>query len=359
MGLATSLSEERLGDLHPDPHNPRLAEGLDDWSDDDSLLVYIADNFDPLSIAESITRHGFWSSDPLIVTEEEGRNVTLEGNRRLTALLGLARPELRSQFDNSAEWDSRAEETEVTLEMDVPVLRAEQRSDADALIGFRHIAGIQAWSPLQRARFIAHLVDERNQPFSEVAETVGEEESIVRLHYRNQDVLRIIADEGMEEVAQRGEERYGTFTAALNRAGIRNFLSVPSVGEVSEGGRHLNSEHLSEVGELFSWIYGTAEESKVIRETRDLTYLAEVLRDEEATEELRRTRDLEAAFALTGGAGKGLYRQLSAATGSLRSVAERAELLEDEPRALGRVDELEEIVPELRGALEGDVEAEE
>ena len=322
-------------------------------ADDDQLLVYIAANFDPIAVAESIVRHGFWSSDPLVVTREGTENIVLEGNRRLTALLGLARPDLRAEFDDAAAWNALAERKKIDLAMEVPVLLAEQRSDADALIGFRHIAGIQAWSPLQRARFIAHLIDERNLPFDEVAETVGEKESIVRLHYRNQNVLRLIADNDLAEVAEKGEERYGTFTAALNRVGIRNFIGVPSVGEVTEGGDHLDPQFLPAVCELFSWIYGTSEETKVIRETRDLTYLAEVLRDGEAADELRRTRDLEAAYELTGSAGKGLYRQLSMATGSLRSVADRADLLGDEPRALERADELDEIVPRLRSALEG------
>ena len=42
--------------------------------------------------------------------------------------------------------------------MEIPVIEAEQREDADALIGFRHIAGVEDWKPLQPAQFIAYLV---------------------------------------------------------------------------------------------------------------------------------------------------------------------------------------------------------
>lgn len=351
MGISSTLTPRPLSELHPDPDNPRLPEDLPAL-DDNALLVYIADNYDPLPIAESILRYGFWSSDPLIVTEEDGRAIVLEGNRRLAALKGLVEPALRAQFAEAEAWErALARGTEGVLE-EVPVLTADSRADADALIGFRHIAGIQQWSPLQRARFIAHLVEERDLPFAEVAETVGEKESNVRLHYRNQNVLKVIADHGFEGVAAKGEDLFGTFTAALNRVGLRDFIGVPAVGEITENGQCLGEDNLPAVVELFSWIYGTNGDPKVIKETRDLTYLADVVRDEKALEELRRTRNLDIAYALTGSAGKNVYTQLSMATGSLASVVEKANLLQNDPRALDRADEIEELVTRLRAALE-------
>ena len=311
MGISSTLTPRPLSELHPDPGNPRLPEDLPAL-DDNALLVYIADNYDPLPIAESILRYGFWSSD-----------------RRLAALKGLVEPALRAQFAEAEAWERALARGTEGVPEEVPVLAADSRADADALIGFRHIAGIQQWSPLQRARFIAHLVEERELPFAEVAETVGENESNVRLHYRNKDVLE-----------------------ALNRVGLRDFIGVPAVGEITENEQCLDEDNLPAVVELFSWIYGTNGDPKVIKETRDLTYLADVVRDEKALEELRRTRNLDIAYALTGSAGKNVYTQLSMATGSLASVVEKASLLQNDPRALDRADEIEELVTRLRAALE-------
>ena len=67
---------------------------------------------------------------------------------------------------------------------------------------------------------------------------------------------------------------------------------------------------------------------------------------------MRRTRNLDIAYALTGSAGKNVYTQLSMATGSLASVVEKASLLQNDPRALDRADEIEELVTRLRAALE-------
>lgn len=60
MALSDTLTSRPLAGMHPDASNPRLPDDLRDWPDDDQLLVYIANNFDPLNVAESIVRHGFW-----------------------------------------------------------------------------------------------------------------------------------------------------------------------------------------------------------------------------------------------------------------------------------------------------------
>jgi hypothetical protein len=49
--------------------------------------------------------------------------------------------------------------------MEIPVVEADEREDADAVIGFRHISGVKQWTPLQKARFIGHLVDQGSYDF--------------------------------------------------------------------------------------------------------------------------------------------------------------------------------------------------
>jgi hypothetical protein len=350
VALATELSYVPLGQLHPDPGNPRLPDDRREWSSDDDLLVYIADHFDPINVAESIAAHQYWPSEPLVVTREGDRNIVLEGNRRLAALLGLARPELRARFADGARWRDVAEQATITSDWQVPVLVAESRRDADALIGFRHITGIQQWSPFQRARFIAQLVRE-GKTFPDIAETVGEEEQFVKLHYRNQDILSVVRSAGHTGLASLGEQQFGTFTAALNRAGIREYVKVPLVSAVSETSANFDLANLARLEDLFGWVYGLEGRPKVIRETRDLTRLSDVIRNERAFDELARTRDLDTAFAMTGGAERVLYVQFAMAMGNLRSVAARADLLADDPRARELSVELLQLAEELSSLL--------
>ena len=314
---------------------------------DDELLKFVAANYEPLIVAESIARHGFFGSEPLIVTEEAGRWIVLEGNRRLVALLGLARPELRALFGRSDEWDELAQRRLIGLDMSVPVLEAGKREDADAVVGFRHISGVEAWKPLQRAQYVAYLVDIRKESFLEVADTVGEEEDVVRMYYRNQSILERARQLGRDDLADANERRFGTFTAALNRTGIRDFLGVRVVSAVREGTDQLRDDKLDALVELSGWLYGAEGRERVVSDTRQLTELAEILRSDEALAELRRSDDLFSAYAYTPGPPKRLLRQLATAVGHLRSVANSAELIVGEPRTEELVEELQERTGEI------------
>lgn len=347
MALAEVVTFKPLSDLHPDPQNPRLRADDRGTLTDDALLTFMAKTYEPVAVAESIARHGYFGSEPLIVTEEDGQWIVLEGNRRLTALLGLARDDLRAQFPKSKAWDELAERREIALDMSVPVLEAAEREDADAVVGFRHISGVEEWKPLQRAQYVAYLVDVRGKSFLEVADTVGENEDVVRMYYRNQGILQRARELDRAELADAGEKRFGTFTAALNRRGIRDFIGARVVSSVQEGKQQLPDEKLPELAELSSWLYGVDGEDKIIGDTRNLTELAEVLRAPDALEELRRSRNLASAYALTPGPPKRLLKQFATAVGHLKSVANSADLIAEEERAEELAEELEQRTEEI------------
>lgn len=358
MALANTVTFEKLEELHPDPQNPRLRHEQRGKLTDDELLVFIASSYEPIVVAESIARHGFFGSEPLVITKEADRWIVLEGNRRLTALLGLARPDLRARFDAPDDWDELAGRRAIPLDLDIPVLVADERVDADAVIGFRHISGVEQWKPLQRAQYVAYLVDVRGKSFLEVSDTVGEDEDVVQMYYRNQAIIDKARKLDRDDLANAAEERFGTFTAALNRTGIREFVGVRTVKTVKEHQDQLPDEKIGEFAELSSWLYGIHGEEKVISDTRQLTQLAEVLRAPPAVDELRRSRDLTAAYALTPGPPKRLLRQLATAVGHLRSVATSPELIVGEARTEELVDELkvrtDEIVNVVHGSGEDD-----
>jgi hypothetical protein len=354
MALSSGIEHVALGELRPDSHNPRLPLDVKDQLTDDDLLVEIADSFDPLILADSIARHGYFGSEPLIVLGEDNGWTVLEGNRRLTALLGLARPDLRERFADRARWEELQPQTPITPETPVPVIIADEREDADAVIGFRHIGQVLEWKPLQRAQFIAYLVDERGQSFAEVSDTVGEEEDTVRMRYRNQSILRHAAELGRPDILELGQKSFGTYTAALNRTGLREFVGVGAISEVAERSEQLADEKLPSLVELFGWLFGVEGGSKVIGESRELTRLATVVQHGRALAELRRSRDLDAAYAMTEAprSDRDYLRQLAVAAGHLRAVVEAAEAVAHEPRTRTLVGEMRELLDELESALD-------
>jgi hypothetical protein len=355
VALSPDIERLPLRDLRPDPHNPRLPIGVKDELEGDDLLVHIANSFDPLIVADSIARHGYFASEPLIVVRDTDGWLVLEGNRRLTALLGLARPELQERFADGRKWAQLTPPPSVSVDMDVPVLIADAREDADAVIGFRHIGQVLEWKPLQRAQFIAYLVDERSQSFHEVSDTVGEGEDTVRMRYRNQSILRRAAVLGRNDILELGQKSFGTYTAALNRTGLREFIGAAAINEVRERQDQLEEDHLGNLVELFGWLYGADGDRKVIRESRELSRLATVVQHRDALAELRRSRDLDVAYAMAQAPKKDrdFVRQLAVAVGHLRAVVASVDAVVQDGRTRELADEIAELLTDLNAALNG------
>jgi hypothetical protein len=358
VALADETTTRRLDELHPDPRNPRIAEEEREFEDEPLLYAYLERHFDALVLAESIVEHGYFQSEPLIIAEEGEQWLVLEGNRRLTALAGLTRPEVRAAFRSPARWERLSEQAatsrpDVNAEMDIPVVIADTREDADPVIGFRHISGVKQWTPIQKARFLRHLIDESGYDFEQASETTGEERQTVQMLYRNQDILRRLRDEGREDLAEKAEGRFGLFTAALNRAGIRGFLEVNRAGDVAERQAQFASDAIPRAEEALDYIYGREGRPKVIKDDRDLTRLAIVLNQPVALEELRNTRDLDAAYAQTEGPAGDVMRRLRTGLTYVRNAGSGIEQLPDPEDALEVLQEISDLVAELRSRLDG------
>ncbi|WJL96132.1 hypothetical protein QSU92_02695 [Microbacterium sp. ET2] len=159
-----------LESLRLDWNNPRLPPSMQRPEvSQEELATYINKHYDPLRIAESIATHEFFQSEPLIaVPEGEGFRV-IEGNRRLTALMGLAGQALRERFAEENKGWKRIAPTGVPHML--PVLVVDDERSVAPLLGYRHISGIEPWDPYAQARYIARLVNE-NDTLEHVADLV-------------------------------------------------------------------------------------------------------------------------------------------------------------------------------------------
>ena len=189
-----------LGTLRLDPYNPRLPVDMQGQSQAD-LAVHLELGFDALTVAESIASHGYFGSEPLIVIQDptdDAAWIVVEGNRRLTALLGLVDPAVRAQFANPAPWEELALRGSIGAADLVPVVVLPDRASATPIIGFRHISGILQWQPYAQARYIARLVDEDGLDFAEVAKMIGIDRTKVGNLYRDQAIAGQARELGIE-----------------------------------------------------------------------------------------------------------------------------------------------------------------
>ena len=310
-----------------DVQNPRLPESLQDGTQDE-LLSFIAETYNAIEVARSIASHGYFASEPLIVVgQDSGDYVVVEGNRRLVALKVLADPNLLSGEDDADEW--RALANSVSLPSEVPVVIASDRNAVVPVIGYRHISGIEPWEPYQKARFIADLVDRDGFDFESVANLVGERTTEIAAHYRNYRIVKQAREEFGADVS-RVTGRFGVFTRAMTSLNLRAHISAPAPGDVAPKTNPLPENVSLEVTELFSWVFGDGESEPVLSDSRQISQLGRVMNTQDGLQVLRATRDLEAASIASGGLLQRLLTRLRRADSLLKAAREDYRLYRDD-----------------------------
>jgi hypothetical protein len=95
MSEETQIVQIPVAELHFDRHNPRMAEfGIEAATPEKEILTTLWDLMDVLELVQSITASGFFPHEALIVAEEKGKKIVIEGNRRLAAVKVLLNPAL-------------------------------------------------------------------------------------------------------------------------------------------------------------------------------------------------------------------------------------------------------------------------
>lgn len=284
------LRQLPLNSLRLDWNNPRLPPSMQNPAiSQRDLAAYINKHYDPLRIAESIAAHEFFQSEPLIAVREGAEYRVIEGNRRLTALLGLADADLRASFaEENKGWKRLEPSTPAAL---IPVLVVDDELSVAPLLGYRHISGIEPWDPYAQARYIARLVNE-NETLERVAELVGRSLSEVRSMYRDHEILQQADDAfGIDTTRARGS--FGVFTNALGRRGIQSFIGAPQPRQVTSTEWPIPDDRAKNLRELLRWIFGNARgEGRVITDSRQLGDLSKVLANPGAVTALRKTGSL-------------------------------------------------------------------
>ena len=229
----------------------------------------------------------------MIVGDADGEWIVVEGNRRLTALLGLVDPHVRGQFANPGPWDNLAARAKVQATDLVPVVLLPNRAAATPIIGFRHISGILQWQPYAQARYIARLVDEEEMSFAEVADMIGIDRTKVGNLYRDQAIAKQARTLGIETGPL--EDAFSLLTVAMSTPKLRAHIDAPLGSKATPGENPIPTEKATQLQELITWIYGDGETEPVIGESREISKLGNVVASEAGLGALRSGASLDAA----------------------------------------------------------------
>jgi len=301
----------RVSDLRFDRLNPRLqAFNLADIKTEEGIAALLWEAMDARELAMSMAASGFFPHEPLIVAEEGGQNIVIEGNRRLAALMAILRPEVAAKVG----FETAGIDPGIVAGMTkVPVLRG-TREETWRFLGFKHVNGPAKWGSYEKAQYIAHVHRSFGQSLDDIARQLGDTHRTVARLYLGLRVLEQAQQEKLFDLGDRFTPRFSFshLYTGLSYDGIAGFLGIadPDRDDVAPP---VPPEKLSELREVCRWMYGSRRDQippTIVSQNPDLRRLDSVLKSPVALSALRQRRPLDEAFILTTPASNRLLEAL-------------------------------------------------
>lgn len=299
MTKELKVVQEKVRDLHFDHENPRLAEyGITIDTPEDDILKILWDAMDVRELVQSISASGFFPHEALIVAEENGKKIVIEGNRRLAAVKTLLAGDKNGDRGWAIPTLNKAART--ALEK-LPVIIS-SREEAWRFLGFKHVNGPAKWSSYAKAAYIANVHKTFGISLSDIANQIGDRHNTVQRLYRGFMVLEQAEREGVysRDNVYRKRIAFSHLYTGLDYEGIGEFISI-SPKEV-ETESPVPKEKTKELGELLVWLYGNKEENRppvVETQNPDIRRLNAVVANREARAALRAGEELSKAYEIS------------------------------------------------------------
>ena len=296
---AESVERINVSELAFDVRNPRLPEfDLTDAPSDEDIVRLLWETMDVRELVMSIAASGFFLHEPLIVAQEDGKNVVIEGNRRLAAVKLLLYPDLAEEV--GAAVPALAEERKEALRK-LPIVR-ETREGAWRYLGFKHVNGPAKWGSYAKSKYIAEIHKNYDVSLEEISKQIGDTHKTVRRLYRG---LMVIEQAERLDLFNREDRwrRHFSFShmyTGIDYPGIGGFIGLRST--IDESFEPVPPDKTEELRELCLWMYGSKREEKtplVERQNPDLRYLESVVSNKEAVAALRAGETLYTAYEIS------------------------------------------------------------
>jgi len=299
VNKALNVVPTKVSDLHFDYENPRLAEyGITKATPEDEILMILWEAMDVRELVQSISASGFFPHEALIVAKEDGRNIVIEGNRRLAAVKVL----LGGGKNKDLGWAVPALSKEARADLETLPTIFSTREEAWRFLGFKHVNGPAKWSSYAKASYIAVVHKTFGISLADIANQIGDRHNTVQRLYRGLMVLEQAEREGVykRESVFRTRLAFSHLYTGLDYEGISNFLSVAPKEKETES--PVPKEKLKELGELCVWLYGDRSQNlPPVVETQNphLRMLNAVVANREAVAALRAGEDLNKSYEIS------------------------------------------------------------
>ena len=288
-----------ISELTFDLKNPRLPEfDLTDNSTESDVIKVLWEAMDVEELVMSIAASGFFRHEPLIVAEEDGKNIVIEGNRRLAAVKVLLDPKVAE--DLKADIPTITKRARSALK-ELPTVSG-TRKDAWRYLGFKHVNGPAKWSSYAKSRYIADVHRNFGVKLEDIAKQIGDTHRTVQRLFRG---LMVIEQADRLKVFSRDDRWRSRFAfshlyTGLDYDGISAFIGLRP--ETDEDQDPVPRTKKNELHDLCLWMYGSKKENKppvVEKQNPNLRELNAVVTNREALAALRNGVALAAAHEMS------------------------------------------------------------
>ncbi len=285
-----------VSELAFDLKNPRLVEFEEvESATDEEVIQILWELMDVREVMMSIAASGFFPHEPLIVAEEDGKKVVIEGNRRLAAVNILLNRAIAESYATRIP-DIADEEKRALAQLPIVI---GSREGNWRYLGFKHVNGPAKWSSYAKAQYIADVHRKFKIELEEIANQIGDTHKTVQRLFRG---LMVIEQAERMGVFSRDDRwrRHFSFShiyTGLDYQGISDFIGLRP--ETEEQQNPVPDDKKKELGELCLWLYGSKREQELpVVQTQNphLRQLNEVVANREALAALREGFSLDFAF---------------------------------------------------------------
>lgn len=285
-----------------DTSNPRLPNSFKNKRiSQDDIINWMLEDASIIELMLAIGQSGFFVGESILVVKENECFVAIEGNRRLTSVKLLSKPDIARIHKKRIE--KVIDESEYRP-VQIPCIVFESRDKINKYLGFRHVTGVKSWGILQKARYLNQLCNELGSGVSfldkcrQLAKSIGSKSDYVKRLLIAFKVYEVVEDNAFYKINGLDETTifFNYYSDSLDRENIRKFIQL----EVDYNG---DIEKVDErnLEELTKWFFekNHQNKSRIIGDSKNLTMLDKVLGDSAAFEYFRNgSSSLSEAFNL-------------------------------------------------------------
>ena len=321
--MAGKFEQILIKDLILDTNNPRLPEDINRHNEK-VVINWMLESSTLLDLMGSISQNGFFEGEPIIVWLNEGKNIVIEGNRRVAAVKLLLDPEIATTSESIVSKLSEEAKNKKNIPERLRVYQVTERDKIiDNYLGFRHVSGVKPWPVIAKARYLHGLLDAHPNKgsasvFKDLAKEVGSKSTYVKRLLYGYELYNIIRKNnwfGMDLDEESFDISLITDAATMHSA-ISEYMGIDYDDPVNPF-KNLNKDRLKEISKIiYDKVIIKPAGGKTTRlgDNRKLRVLNKVLLNDKAKEVfLVENKSLEEAAEYAGISEETLRNYLSKA----------------------------------------------